>query len=116
MTFPPGGGLHSLKPPERLPKLHICAHSREIQTGGQRPLMAGNLRIKHLDGPGRDDLPFLTGDGRHVWLHNGCHGGWTAQRRAEAVIRVQMIRQDTRHPDKLLRHPSRAWCQAPTGY
>lgn len=75
--------------------------------------MAGNLRIKHLDGPGRDDLPFLTGDGRHVWLHNGCHGDWTAQRRAEAVIRVQMIRQNTRHPDKLLRHPSRAWCQAP---
>ncbi len=30
--------------------------------------MAGNLRIKHLDGPGRDDLPFLTGGGRHVWL------------------------------------------------
>ncbi len=27
------------------------------------------------------------------------------------VIRVQMIRPDTRHPNKLLRHPSRAWCQ-----
>ena len=38
MTIPPQGGLHSLKPPERLPKLHICARSREIQTGGQNPL------------------------------------------------------------------------------
>ncbi len=36
MTFPPGG-LHSLKPPERLPMPHSCARSREIQTGGQRP-------------------------------------------------------------------------------
>ncbi len=29
--------------------------------------MEGNLRIKHLDGPGRDDPPFLTGGSRHVW-------------------------------------------------
>ncbi len=45
-----------------------CAHCRES-----------------LGEPGRDGLPFLTGDGGHVWLHSGCHGGWTALRRAEAV-------------------------------
>lgn len=53
--------------------------------------MAGNLRIKHLDGPGRDDLPFLTGGGRHMWLHSGCHGDWTAQRRAEAVAALAIL-------------------------
>ncbi len=45
-----------------------CAHCRES-----------------LGEPGRDGLPVLTGDGGHVWLHSGCHGGWTALRRAEAV-------------------------------
>jgi hypothetical protein len=45
-----------------------CAHCRES-----------------LGEPGQDGLPFLTGDGGHVWLHSGCHGGWTAQRREEAV-------------------------------
>ncbi len=64
---PTKGGLHFLKPPERLSMPQSCARSREIPTGGQRSLMARNLRIKHLDGPGRDDLPFLTGGGRHVW-------------------------------------------------
>ncbi len=34
---------------------------------------------------GPDAVPFLTGAGRHVWLHHGCHGDWMAQRRAEAV-------------------------------
>ena len=29
-----------------------------------------------LGEPGRDGLPFLTGDGGHVWLHSGCHGDW----------------------------------------
>ncbi len=38
-----------------------------------------------LGEPGRDGLPFLTGDGGHTWLHSGCHGDWTGQRRAEAV-------------------------------
>ena len=27
------------------------------------------------------------------------------------VIRIQMIRSDTRHPDKLRRHQGRAWCK-----
>ncbi len=27
------------------------------------------------------------------------------------MIRVQMIRSDTRHPDKRRRHPARAWCE-----
>ena len=61
-----GPSLLPFGPPDyRYPQLH--ARSREIQTGGQRPPIAGNLRIKHLDGPGRDDLTFLTDDGRHVW-------------------------------------------------
>ncbi len=40
---------------------------------------------KPLGEPGRDGLPFLTGDGGHTWLHSGCHGDWTAQRRAHAA-------------------------------
>ncbi len=51
-----------------------CAHCRES-----------------LGEPGRDGLPFLTGDGGHVWLHSGCHGGWTAQRRAEAVAALAIL-------------------------
>ncbi len=27
------------------------------------------------------------------------------------MIRVQMIRQDTRHPDRRCRHQGRAWCE-----
>ena len=38
-----------------------------------------------LGEPGRDGLPYLRGDGGHVWLHSGCHGDWAARRRAEAV-------------------------------
>ena len=53
--------------------------------------MAGTLRSKHLDGPGCDDLPFLTGGGWHAWLHNGCHGDWMAQRRAEAVAALAIL-------------------------
>ncbi len=56
----------------------------------QRPPPAsGPERCAHcaepLGEPGRDGLPYLTGDGGHTWLHSGCHGDWTAQRRAEAV-------------------------------
>ncbi len=53
------------------------------------PTTSGPERCAHCGGPmgepGRDGLPFLTGDGGHAWLHSGCHGDWTAQRRAEAV-------------------------------
>jgi hypothetical protein len=53
------------------------------------PLASGPERCAHcgkpLGEPGRDSLPFLTGDGGHTWLHSGCHGDWAAQRRAEAV-------------------------------
>ena len=34
---------------------------------------------------GQDSVPFLSGNGAHVWLHHGCHGDWMAQRRVEAV-------------------------------
>ncbi len=40
---------------------------------------------------GRDGLPYLTGDGGHVWLHSGCHGDWTGQRRAEAVAALAIL-------------------------
>ncbi len=30
-------------------------------------------------------LPFLTGDGRHVWMHSGCHSAWMSRRQAEAA-------------------------------
>ena len=43
--------------------------------------MAGNLRFKHLDGPGRDDLPFLTGGGRHVWQPQVIASLWDRDRR-----------------------------------
>ena len=87
----PQGASPTTNSPERRPMPLSCARGREIQTGGQRPLMARNLRIKHLGGPGHDGLPFLTGDGGHVWLHNGCHGDWTAQRRAEAVAALAIL-------------------------
>ncbi len=50
------------------------------------PPASGPERCAHCGEPlGEDGLPFLTGDGGHVWLHSGCHGDWTARRRAEAV-------------------------------
>ncbi len=53
------------------------------------PPASGPERCAHcgesLGEHGRDGLPFLTGDGGHVWLHSGCHGDWTAKRRADAV-------------------------------
>ncbi len=44
-----------------------------------------------LGEPGRDGLPYLTGDGSHTWLHCGCHADWTAQRRAEAVAALAIL-------------------------
>ena len=38
-----------------------------------------------LGEPGRDGLPYLAGDSGPAWLHNGCHGAWTAELRADAV-------------------------------
>ncbi len=53
------------------------------------PTASGPERCAHcgqpLGKPDRDALPYLTGNGGHVWLHSGCHGDWTGQRRAEAV-------------------------------
>lgn len=50
------------------------------------PPASGPERCAQCSEPlGEDGLPFLTGDGGHVWLHAGCHGDWTARRRAEAV-------------------------------
>jgi hypothetical protein len=34
---------------------------------------------------------FLTGGDRHMRLHSGCHGDWTAQRRAEAVAALAIL-------------------------
>ncbi len=53
------------------------------------PPATGPERCAHcgqpLGEPGRDGLPYLTGDGGHTWLHSSCHSDWSAQRRAEAV-------------------------------
>ncbi len=53
------------------------------------PPASGPERCAHcgepIGEPGRDGLPFLTGDGGHTWLHSICHGDWTTQRRVEAV-------------------------------
>ncbi len=54
------------------------------------PPASGPERCAHCGEPlGEDGLPFLTGAGGHVWLHSGCHGDWTAQRRAEAVAALE---------------------------
>ncbi len=59
------------------------------------PPASGPQRCAHcgqpLGEPGRDGLPFLTGDGGHTWLHSGCHGDWIAQRRAEAVAALAIL-------------------------
>ncbi len=59
------------------------------------PLATGPVRCAHCSQPlgeiGQDGLPFLTGDGGYVWLHNGCHGDWTAQRRTEAVAALAIL-------------------------
>ncbi len=59
------------------------------------PPASGPERCPHcgepIREPGRDGLPFLTGDGGHTWLHSGCHGDWTAQRRAEAVTALAIL-------------------------
>jgi hypothetical protein len=59
------------------------------------PPASGPERCAHcgepIGEPGRDGLPFLTGDGGHTWLHSDCHGDWTAQRRAEAVEALAIL-------------------------
>ncbi len=59
------------------------------------PPASGPERCAHcgqpLGEPGRNGVPFLTGDGGHVWLHGGCHGDWTAQRRAEAMTALTIL-------------------------
>ncbi len=75
-----------------------CAHCREP-----------------LGEPGRDALPFLTGDGGHVWLHSGCHGDWTAQRRAEAVAALAILGPPTAPARSELPHRIRRPASAPVG-
>ncbi len=59
------------------------------------PPASGPERCAHcgepIGEPGRDGLPFLTGAGGHTWLHSGCHGDWTARRRAEAVAALAIL-------------------------
>ncbi len=59
------------------------------------PPASGPERCAHcgqpLGEPGGDGLPYLTGDGGHVWLHSDCHGDWTGQRRAEAVAALAIL-------------------------
>ncbi len=58
--------------------------------------MAGNLRIKHLDGPGRCArcekpdrdghvvVPFATESHAHTWLHPECRSDWRQDQRERA--------------------------------
>ncbi len=59
------------------------------------PPASGPERCAHcgqlLGKIGRDGLPFLTGDGGHVWLHSGCHGDWIGQRRTAAVAALAIL-------------------------
>ncbi len=59
------------------------------------PPVSGHDRCAHcgqpLGEPGRDGLPYLTGNGGHVWLHSGCHGDWTGQRRVEAAAALAIL-------------------------
>ena len=65
------------------------------------PPASGPERCAHcgkpLGEPGRNGLPYLTGDGGHTWLHNGCHGDWTARRqaRAAAALSIHGLRPQT---------------------
>jgi hypothetical protein len=34
---------------------------------------------------GNDELPVLTGDGGHVWMHTRCHPDWMRRREVEAA-------------------------------
>jgi hypothetical protein len=36
-------------------------------------------------------LPFLTGDGGHIWMHSGCHSAWMVRRRAEAAAGLAIM-------------------------
>ncbi len=36
-------------------------------------------------------LPFLTGDGGHVWMHSNCHSAWMARRRADATAALAIF-------------------------
>ncbi len=56
------------------------------------PPATGPERCAHCGEPlGEDGLPFLTGDGGHTWLHSGCHGDWTAKRRADAIAALAIF-------------------------
>ncbi len=59
------------------------------------PLASGPERCAHCGQPlgeiGRYGLPYLKSDGRHTWLHSGCHGDWKARRRAEAVAALAIL-------------------------
>ena len=83
------------------------------------PPASGPERCAHcgqpLGEPGRDGLPFLTGDGGHVWLHCGCHGAWTGQRRAEAVAALAILGLPTAPARSELPDPIRHPAPAPAG-
>ncbi len=50
------------------------------------PAANGPDRCAHCGGAMADNeaLPFLSGAGRHVWMHGRCHAPWMKRRRAEA--------------------------------
>ncbi len=83
------------------------------------PPATGPERCSHCGQPlgeiGRDGLPYLTGDGGHTWLHSGCHGDWTARRRAEAVAALAILGLPTTPARSDLPHRIRRPALAPAG-
>ncbi len=83
------------------------------------PPASGPERCAHCGQPlgdfGRDGLPYLTGDGGHTWLHSGCHGDWTAQRRAEAVAALAILALPAIPARSELPAPIRRPTSAPAG-
>ncbi len=57
------------------------------------PPASGPQRCAHcgqpLGEPGRDGLPYLTGDGGHTWLHDRCWPAWHAHRRDQALAALK---------------------------
>ena len=80
-----------------LGRIYRLARRSELDMADAKALtyVLREIRCAHCGQPlgelGRDGLPFLTGDGGHTWLHSGCHGDWTARRRAEAVAALAIL-------------------------
>ncbi len=89
------------------------------RTGGTSDDMrsSGALKLKHREHgaiappqppAGRTGLVRVASPDPPSRVHAGRQGSTFG---AGPLIRIDMIRQDTRHPDKRRRHQGRAWCE-----